>query len=139
MSEISREGWSLWQTAAEIMVDAKRDATLWDLAKAMYRYYHNREVPIDEPNDYDLVAEHKSGYSANRIGHNLGLSPEAVGDYLKSMGFNPWKMSLRCDPYRIMRDYGQFPINILSRKHETSRYIVEKIIREFRHAKITGF
>lgn len=139
MSE-TNSGWDIWCQAAEIMSNVDEEATFWDLARAMYRYFNNRDMPIEEPNDYDLVYYHQEGRSPEGISWAMDLSPEAIRDYLESMGFKPWKEDLECRTYDIIYDHETgVSIGGLSRMHEVSRYVVEKIIREFDHAKITRF
>ena len=66
------------------------------------------------------------------------MSGEAVRDYLESMGFNPWKQTLKLRVDNLIYDHQTgTAISKLSRDHGVSRYIVEKIIREFEHAEIT--
>jgi len=132
--------WDIWFQAANILFNTDQDATLWDLAKAMYRYFNNRDMPIEELNDYDLVYYHKKGYSTMDIAFSMDVSDEAVWDYLNSMGFNPWKKALLCNCYAVVKDYKKNnSMKEICSTHEISRYIVEKIIKEFRHAEITGF
>ena len=134
------KGWEIWSQATEIISNADKDATLWDLAKAMYRYFNNRNMPIEEVNEYDLVYYHKEGRAPNGISWAVDISPEAIRDYLESMGFHPWRDDLKFNCYDLMDDYNSgIAISSLCRIYGVSRYIVEKIIKEFKHAEITGF
>lgn len=141
MIRMDSSGWEVWSHAAEILYGVDEDATLWDLAKGMYRYYNNKEVPIAEPNDYELVTRHLDGLTPVDIADPLEeLSDEAIRDYLVSMGFEPWKYTINCNCYALFADYNiGYTVIELCGMYEVSRYITEKIIKEFQHARFTGF
>jgi len=138
MREVN-DGWDMWYKVAHLLVKIDKEATLWDLAKAMYRGYNNRDMPIEEPeNDYDLIYYHLQGRDVNGISWAVDISPEAIKDYLESMGFDPWREELEIDCYDLMQDYNSgTSVTGLSSIYGVSRYIVKKIIREFEHAKVT--